>query len=72
MKKNDMSMAEIRTRYSNLFDFIYDGITENDIDTKIQKLKNASGVTNIHAYGGNETKEEILEILEYNYIMEKL
>ena len=69
---SEMTTDEVRSKYINVLDFVYTGVDVNDIDTKIQRLKKSIGVTNVHCYGGNETKEEILAILEYTVICEKL
>lgn len=71
---SEMSMTEARTEFSNILDHTYIGLVDiNNIDAKIERLKYAMG-GNVHVevYGGNATKKEILELLEYNLICETL
>jgi septum formation topological specificity factor MinE len=66
-------MSEVRNEFVNVLEQIYINIDNDDIDAKIEALKNAmGGKVNVHVYGGNETKEEILGILEYNLISERI
>lgn len=70
---SEMSMTEVRESFANILEQIYINIDTEDIDEKIATLKNAmGGDVQVHAYGGNETKEEILGILEYSLICERL
>ena len=70
---SEMTMDEVISKYRNILESVYGGVDMTDTDAKMERLNNAMvGNVQVHCYGGYETKEEKLKVMEYCLICERI